>query len=100
MSAEQKQIVQISHIMRDAKFKPPEGDCLSPVGEYNLRLGIMKELHPDLVATFLGAPATASNLNTARLPGLPCLLAHACLPMLACHACLLAMLSRPLMPRV
>lgn len=29
-------------------FKPPDGSCLSPAGEYNLRLGIMKELHPDV----------------------------------------------------
>lgn len=28
--------------------------CLSPAGEYNLRLGIMKELNPDLVATYEG----------------------------------------------
>lgn len=28
--------------------------CLSPAGEYNLRLGIIKELQPDLVATYAG----------------------------------------------
>lgn len=28
--------------------------CLSPAGEYNLRLGIIKELHPDMVATYSG----------------------------------------------
>ena len=49
---EHKQVVQLAHLMRDAKFEPPPGDCLSPVGEYNLRLGIMKELRPELVATF------------------------------------------------
>lgn len=27
---------------------------LSPAGEYNLRLGIIKELHPDMVATYAG----------------------------------------------
>jgi hypothetical protein len=27
---------------------------LSPAGEYNLRLGVMKELHPDLIATYQG----------------------------------------------
>lgn len=31
-------------------FKPPDGSCLSPAGEYNLRLGIMKELHPEVRA--------------------------------------------------
>lgn len=30
------------------------GQCLSPAGEYNLRLGIIKELHPDMVATYSG----------------------------------------------
>ncbi|KAF9597877.1 hypothetical protein IFM89_021962 [Coptis chinensis] len=29
--------------------------CLSPAGEYNLRLGIVKELHPDMVATYSGS---------------------------------------------
>jgi DNA topoisomerase-6 subunit B len=52
---EHKQIVQLAHLMRDAKFDAPSGDCLSPVGEYNLRLGIMKELRPELVATFQDA---------------------------------------------
>lgn len=28
--------------------------CLSPAGEYNLRLGIIKELQPDMVATYAG----------------------------------------------
>lgn len=32
----------------------PDGSCLSPAGEYNLRLGILKELTPDLLATFAG----------------------------------------------
>jgi len=26
--------------------------CLSPLGEYNLRLGVMKEIQPDMVATY------------------------------------------------
>jgi len=49
---DQKRTVTLAHLMRDVKFDSPSGDCLSPVGEYNLRLGIMKELRPDLVATF------------------------------------------------
>ncbi len=49
---EHKQVVQLAHLMRDVTFESPPGDCLSPVGEYNLRLGIMKELRPELVATF------------------------------------------------
>ena len=54
-SLEHKQVVQLAHMLRDAKFDHPPGDCLSPVGEYNLRLGIMKELRPELVATFQDA---------------------------------------------
>ncbi|KAF6005239.1 hypothetical protein CCYA_CCYA01G0282 [Cyanidiococcus yangmingshanensis] len=38
-------------LLRQAHFPPPSGDCLSPAGEYNLRLGIVKELKPDMVAT-------------------------------------------------
>jgi DNA topoisomerase VI B subunit len=38
-------------LLRQAHFPPPNGDCLSPAGEYNLRLGIVKELGPELVAT-------------------------------------------------
>ena len=49
---EPKQIVQLAHLVRDVKFSDPPSDCLGPVGEYNLRLGIMKELQPQLVATF------------------------------------------------
>lgn len=36
----------------DLQFVPLQ--CLSPAGEYNLRLGIMKELRPDMVATYEG----------------------------------------------
>ena len=36
----------------DNGIKPPSSSCLSPAGEYNLRLGIVKELNPTLVATF------------------------------------------------
>jgi DNA topoisomerase-6 subunit B len=38
-------------LLRQAHFLPPSGDCLSPAGEYNLRLGIIKELSPEIVAT-------------------------------------------------
>ncbi|RWV96407.1 hypothetical protein GW17_00040885 [Ensete ventricosum] len=49
-----QQIVRIHQLFRQAKFDDPSGDvscCLSPAGEYNLRLGIIKELQPDMVAT-------------------------------------------------
>ncbi|KAJ4969616.1 hypothetical protein NE237_002715 [Protea cynaroides] len=51
-----QQIVRIHQLFRQAKFDDPSGDCLSPAGEYNLRLGIVKELHPDMVATYSGSP--------------------------------------------
>eukprot|EP00249_Psilotum_nudum_P016619 c25911_g1_i1 orf=138-2168(+) len=51
-----QQIVRIHQLFRQARFDEPSGECLSPAGEYNLRLGIMKELHPDMVATYQGSP--------------------------------------------
>eukprot|EP00954_Amorphochlora_amoebiformis_P012684 993253-Amorphochlora_amoeboformis.AAC.1 len=48
----EKQIHQLTTLLREASFPQPDGSCLSPAGEYNLRLGIMKELKPDVVATF------------------------------------------------
>ncbi|KAH7684331.1 DNA topoisomerase VI subunit B protein [Dioscorea alata] len=51
-----QQIVRIHQLFRQAKFDDPNGDCLSPAGEYNLRLGIIKELQPDMVATYAGSP--------------------------------------------
>ncbi|KAL4576878.1 hypothetical protein LXL04_012978 [Taraxacum kok-saghyz] len=47
-----QQIVRMHQLFRQAKFDDPSGDCLSPAGEYNLRLGIVKELQPEMVATF------------------------------------------------
>mmetsp|Transcript_15877 Transcript_15877/g.22617 ORF Transcript_15877/g.22617 Transcript_15877/m.22617 type:complete len:489 (+) Transcript_15877:132-1598(+) len=32
-------------------FKAPDGSCLSPLGEYNLNLGIRKVIEPDVIAT-------------------------------------------------
>ena len=37
-----RQVHQLTALLRVAKFKAPSADCLSPAGEYNLRLGIMK----------------------------------------------------------
>ncbi|GBG80562.1 hypothetical protein CBR_g31022 [Chara braunii] len=48
-------IARIQQLFRQAKFDEPHGECLSPAGEYNLRLGILKELHPDMVATCEGS---------------------------------------------
>lgn len=44
-------IRQIDALLHAARFDKPNGSCLSPAGEYNLRLGITKELKPTLVAT-------------------------------------------------
>ena len=45
--------------LRDEKgIKPPPSDCLSPAGEYNLRLGVLKELQPRLIATFTDKPSS------------------------------------------
>lgn len=41
-------------LLLQVKFADPTGNHLSPAGEYNLRLGVMKELHPDLIATYQG----------------------------------------------
>ncbi|KAK9811024.1 hypothetical protein WJX73_007287 [Symbiochloris irregularis] len=49
-----KQIMRLHQLLHEAKFKDPDGAHLSPAGEYNLRLGITKELNPDLVATHKG----------------------------------------------
>nr|XP_025610366.1 DNA topoisomerase 6 subunit B isoform X1 [Arachis hypogaea] len=50
-----QQLVRIHQLFRQAKFDDPNGHCLSPAGEYNLRLGIIKELQPDMVATYSGS---------------------------------------------
>lgn len=49
-----KQAVRLHQLLHEARFPDPPGDHLSPAGEYNLRLGISKELRPDLVATHQG----------------------------------------------
>ena len=44
--------LNMSQLFKQMIFPTPDGSCLSPAGEYNLRLGIMKELDPDMIATF------------------------------------------------
>ena len=46
-----QKVHNITKILKEAKFQDPSGKCLSPAGEYNLKLGIMKEYVPDHVAT-------------------------------------------------
>ncbi|KAL0222550.1 hypothetical protein RCL1_002404 [Eukaryota sp. TZLM3-RCL] len=45
-------VASLVRLFTQVKVPPPMGDCLSPAGEYNLRLGIMKELSPTYVATY------------------------------------------------
>jgi hypothetical protein len=53
-TAPSKQVVRLHQLLHEARFDEPKGDHLSPAGEYNLRLGVMKELHPELIATHQG----------------------------------------------
>jgi DNA topoisomerase VI B subunit len=53
-----KQITRLVQLLRSVElFKAPDGSCLSPLGEYNLNLGIRKVLEPDLVATAREKPS-------------------------------------------
>ena len=47
-----KQGARIQQLLASARFSDPSGECLSPAGEYNLRLGVMKELGPDWIASY------------------------------------------------
>eukprot|EP00934_Nitzschia_sp_Nitz4_P006060 Nitzschia sp. Nitz4//scaffold37_size175936//99697//101676//NITZ4_002051-RA/size175936-processed-gene-0.226-mRNA-1//-1//CDS//3329549803//6050//frame0 len=52
-----KQITKLVQVLRTVQlFKAPDGSCLSPLGEYNLNLGIRKVLEPDYVATARDRP--------------------------------------------
>ncbi len=52
-----KQITRPVQLLRSVElFKAPDGSCLSPLGEYNLNLGIRKVIEPDIVATARDKP--------------------------------------------
>jgi DNA topoisomerase-6 subunit B len=52
-----KQITRLVQLLRSVElFKAPDGSCLSPLGEYNLNLGIRKVIEPDIVATARDKP--------------------------------------------
>ena len=52
-----KEIAALRQELRDEKgIKQPTAACLSPAGEYNMRLGVFKELRPKMVATFTDKP--------------------------------------------
>lgn len=58
-SLSQKMVAALCQVMRDeTAIKPPSASCLSPAGEYNLRLGVLKELRPSMVATFTDKPSS------------------------------------------
>jgi DNA topoisomerase VI B subunit len=52
---EEKDILRLHQLLHEVRFPDPNGSHLSPAGEYNLRLGVMKELRPDMVATYGGS---------------------------------------------
>ena len=56
-----QQIHRLTTLLKEAKFDRPSADCLSPAGEYNLRLGIIKELRPEMVATFTDDPGVSEG---------------------------------------
>ena len=60
-SLSKKDIHQLTQLLKEARFDKPSDECLSPAGEYNLRLGIVKELRPEMVATFRDAPGVSEG---------------------------------------
>lgn len=51
-SLDSRQVSWLHQELRDNQaIKDPTAECLSPAGEYNMRLGVIKELHPSMVAT-------------------------------------------------
>ena len=52
---QEQDILRLHQLLHEVRFPDPDGKHLSPAGEYNLRLGVMKELRPDMVATYGGS---------------------------------------------
>ena len=53
-----KQINRLCQILTSVKeFAAPDGKCLSPAGEYNMRLGIDKMYEPDMLFTASESPS-------------------------------------------
>ena len=52
---EEQDVLRLHQLLHEVRFPDPDGKHLSPAGEYNLRLGVMKELCPDMVATHGGS---------------------------------------------
>jgi len=60
-SLSKAQIHEIVSLLRQMKFPKPDASCLSPLGEYSLRLGVLKEFRPDVVVTSAQAPGVAEG---------------------------------------
>jgi len=53
-----RNVTKLVQVLRTVKmFRAPDGSCLSPLGEYNLNLGIRKVLEPEYVATARDKPS-------------------------------------------
>mmetsp|Transcript_23092 Transcript_23092/g.64022 ORF Transcript_23092/g.64022 Transcript_23092/m.64022 type:complete len:724 (-) Transcript_23092:3965-6136(-) len=53
-----RDLTKLVQVLRTVQmFKAPDGSCLSPLGEYNLNLGIRKVLEPEYVATSRDKPS-------------------------------------------
>lgn len=53
-----RHITKLVQVLRTVSmFKAPDGSCLSPLGEYNLNLGILKVIEPEFVATARDKPS-------------------------------------------
>lgn len=52
---QEQDILRLHQLLHEVRFPDPDGKHLSPAGEYNLRLGVMKEMLPDMVATYGGS---------------------------------------------
>lgn len=52
-----REITKLVQVLRKVQmFKNPDATCLSPLGEYNLNLGIRKVIKPDYIATARDRP--------------------------------------------
>jgi DNA topoisomerase-6 subunit B len=53
-----RELTKLVQVLRTVQmFRAPDGSCLSPLGEYNLSLGIRKVLEPEFVATARDKPS-------------------------------------------
>lgn len=46
----------VKHLTTEHEWPPPSAEALSPAGAYNLYLGIMKEVHPEMIVTHQEKP--------------------------------------------